>query len=58
LLHDFESGQPSWDLLDYMAEQPGQLTDHRIGERFSLTYSAAGRKVGVFKDLLKKNMGM
>ncbi len=30
----------------------------KIGKKFGLTYSAVSRRVGVFKDLLRKNSGL
>jgi hypothetical protein len=42
------------DLLISMLWQSGQLTNPQIGEKFGLTYSAVSRKVGAFKDLLRK----
>jgi hypothetical protein len=42
----------------YMLWQSGQLNNQQIGEKFGLTYSAVSRRVGVFKDLLRKNSGL
>ena len=46
------------NFLIYMLWQSGQLTNQQIGEKFGLTYSAVSRRVGVFKDLLKKSNGL
>ena len=41
-----------------MLWQPGQLNNQQIIEKFGLTYSAVSRRVGVFKDFLRKNSGL
>jgi len=43
------------DLLIYLMWQSGQLTNQQIGEKFGLSYSAVSRRVGIFKDMLRKN---
>ena len=35
-----------------------RAANQQIGEKFGLTYSVVSRRVGVFKDLLKKNSGL
>jgi len=34
------------------------MTNQQIGEKFGLIYSVVIRRVGVFKDLLRKNSGL
>jgi len=41
-----------------MLWQSEQLTNQQIGEKFGLTYSVVSRRVGVFKDLLRRNSGL
>ena len=43
------------DMLIYLMWHTGQLTNLQIAEKFGLTYSAVSRRVGVFKDLLRKS---
>jgi len=43
------------DMLIYLMWQTGQLTNHQIAEKFGLTYSAVSRRVGVFKDFLRRS---
>ena len=43
------------DLRLYLMWHTGQLTNLQIAEKFGLTYSAVSRRVGVFKDLLRKS---
>lgn len=42
-------------MLIYLMWQTGQLSNFQIAEKFGLTYLAVARRVGVFKDLLRKN---
>lgn len=46
------------DLLIYLLWHLGQTTNHQIGERFGLTYSAVSRRVRIFKDLLRNNQAL
>ncbi len=43
------------DLLIYLIWLMGVATNQQIGEKFGLTYSAVSRRVGIFKDMLKKD---
>jgi hypothetical protein len=43
------------DLRLYLMWHTGQLTNLQIAEKFGLTYSAVSRRVGDFKDLLRKS---
>ena len=40
------------DMLVYLFWHFGQLTNHQIGEKFGLSYSAVSKRVLIFKDLL------
>ena len=50
-----DANKTNRDLLIYMLWQSGQLANQKMGEKLGLTYPAESRRVGVFKDLLKKN---
>ncbi len=43
------------DLLIYIAWQLGVATNHEIGEKFGLTYSAVSQRVRVIKEMLNKD---
>ena len=43
------------DMLIYLMWQTARLTNYQIAEKFGFTYPAVSRRVGVFKDLLKKS---
>jgi len=43
------------DLLIYLIWQSGVATNRQIGEKFGLTYSAVSRRVGIFKEMLRKD---
>lgn len=43
------------DLLIYIAWQLGVATNHKIGEKFGITYSAVSRRVSVIKQKLSKD---
>jgi len=51
-----DANKTNRELLIYMLWQSGQLTNHQIGEKSGLTYSAVSRRVGAFKDLLRKTV--
>ena len=46
------------DLLIYLTWQLGVATNQQIGEKFGLTYSAVSRRVGIFKDMLRKDKAL
>jgi hypothetical protein len=35
-----------------------KASDQQVGEKFGLTYLAVNRRIGVFKDFLRKNRGL
>ncbi|MHC4639066.1 MAG: hypothetical protein ACYTBV_16435 [Planctomycetota bacterium] len=43
------------DLLVYIAWKLGVATNHQIGEKFGLTYSAVSQRVRVIKEMLNKD---
>jgi hypothetical protein len=42
-------------LLIYIVWQSGVAANQQIGEKFGLTYSAVGQRVGVIKQILNKD---
>jgi chromosomal replication initiation ATPase DnaA len=46
------------DLLIYLIWQLGAATNQQIGEKFGSTYSAVSRRVGIFKNMLKKDKAL